>query len=221
MADFEFNSLVLEFEAQLPLPLEDFDTDSLPAFAALVRELYPRGPAWPNVQGSTTDAVLTSIAAALVSVEHQVHRFRTDTNPLTTIDLVEEWERALDLPDDCQAPSTSLEDRRRAIVAALTGLAGASTSEVLALLARLGYSVTLQRFEPFKAGSGDAGELCYGVAWQYVLGVHYWGAGDRAALECLLPHRLPAHVVVVFYYGEHEPQKMALDFTVPPILSIT
>jgi uncharacterized protein YmfQ (DUF2313 family) len=221
VADFEFASLVLEFEAELPLPLVDTAAARLPAFESLVRDLYPNGRAWSTAPASVTAGVLRAIAAAIVEVELQVDRFQTDTNPARTIDLVSEWERALGLPDPCLGSNQNMETRRASITSRLAGNAGVSTPEVLAMFAALGYTVTLLHFSPLKAGSALAGHFVYGIAWQYVLGIQYLGSADRALLECALGHRLPAQVVLVFYYGEFEPQELALDFYAPPIDSIT
>lgn len=220
MADFTFSSLVLELEVQLPAPLEDIVGEKLPAFEQLVRDLYPAGRAWTTDPSSNTTKLLRSIAWALAQVEAQVIAYTTETDPTKTAQLVSDWERALELPDPCLGPSPTLEARRAAVLTKLVGLQGASTGEVLAFLGSLGYSVTLERYTATGAGLACAGDLLTGTAWAFVLGVHYWGAGDRTVLECALPHRLPAQVAVVFYYGEVTPCELAIDYELPELLTI-
>jgi uncharacterized protein YmfQ (DUF2313 family) len=220
MADFELEALILEIESVVLEPLEDGRGPRLAAFEALTRELYPHGRAWTSAPGSVTLGVLGAIAEALIDVELQVDRFAAETNPETTSALLAEWEQALGLPDPCIGAGANIEARRASIVRTLVGMQEVSTSGVLGFLAMLGYAVTLERFEPLKAGSGGAGDPVYGIQWQFVLGVHYWGSGDRTVLECSLPHVLPAHVAVVFYYGEFTPADLSFDIVLPPLLTI-
>lgn len=220
MADFEFTSLVLSCEVQVPGPLEDIAGGKLAAFESLVRDLYPAGRAWTAEKASNTAKLLRAVAWALAQVEAQVIKFQTETDPIRTSELIGEWERALGLPDPCLGPSPSLEARRAAVLSKLVGLQGASTAEVLGYLANLGYTVTLERYSMSGAGATFAGDLLTGATWPFVLGVHYWGAGDRAILECALPHLLPAQVGVAFYYGEVTPAELQLDLEVPQLHTI-
>lgn len=217
MADFEFDSLVLESETPPLDSLDDKRAALHPIFLALVRELYPHGRAWTKDPTSVTYKLLDGIADALVDLDIEVATFRREANPAFTSQLLDEWEEALGLPDPCLGSNATEEARRGAIIARLVGLQGASTSELLAFLAGLGYSVSFKHFAPYRVGSAVAGDLLWGTQWQFVLGVHYWGSGDRARLECALRHRMPAQVTVVFYYGETYPADLFDDLVVPPL----
>lgn len=219
MADFTFESLVLECYLPLISPLVDLAPALQPRFQDLARELYPHGPAWTRDPASVTYQVLAAVAAAAVDVELQIEKFRAETDPTRTSELLAEWERALGLPDGCLPVGADEEARRSAVVARLAGLQAVSEADLVAFLAALGFTVTFQYFTPMVAGMG-AGLPDYGPEWQFVFAVHYWGGGNRALLECSLPHILPAHVVVLFFYGEFGVQPLFLDCESQVLLQI-
>lgn len=219
MADFEPQTLLFDFELETPGPLFDEATALLPRALSQVREAYPHGPAWNESLDSRTADILSTIALAVVDVELQKLRFVAEADPSRTSQLLPEWETSLGLPDPCLGQGADEAARRSAILTKLAGQQGFSTPEILALLSGLGYTVTLQHFDPWTATFG-AGELMYGEAWVWVLGVHYWGALSRTVLECALRHRAPAQVVIIFFYGELTPADAGFEFFVPPIQSL-
>ncbi len=217
MADFEPQAVVAEAEVPDLAPLEDLAAALIPVFAEVMRQHWPHGPAWTTDPTSDTYRMLTAIAAAVADVEMQLGAFRIECDPTRTSQLIAEWERSLGLPDPCLGPSPNIEARRASVVAKLSNIQGWTSAEIVAFLAGLGYAVTLSTYQPFKAGSGQAGQLVLGAQWQFALAITYWGAGDRDRLRCALNHRVPAHVALVFYFGELTPQEMASDAEVPEL----
>jgi len=211
VADFVPEPIVLELISP-DLETSPRAIDALfPAFEALARDLWPRGRLWRAEAGSTQAELLAGLALEIAEIEISTRTLLREMTPETTHHLLVEWERALGLPDPCLGIGADEEARRAAIVARLVGLAGATQAEILSFLASLGYVVTLEEHEPSGAGTTFAGDLLTPGAWRFVLTVHYWGALDRARLECSLSHRLPAHVVARFLYGEATPEPIVLE----------
>lgn len=219
MADFTFSSLVLECYLPPISPLVDLAPALQPRFQDLARELYPHGPAWTLDPASVTFQVLAAVAAAAVEVQLQIELFRAETDPTRTSALLAEWERALGLPDGCLPVGSDQAARRTQVIARLTGLQAVSEADLAAFLLALGFTVTFQYFTPLVAGMG-AGLPAMGPEWQFVFAVNYWGGGNRALLECSLVHILPAHVVVLFFYGEFNVQPLFLDCEPQLVLQI-
>lgn len=220
MADFEPASLAIEYECPPIGPLVDELASIAPLFRGLARELYPRGRAWTTDPASTTARLLATIAEVAAWVELQVSRLGDETDPRRTAALIGEWERSLGLPDECLGSGANIDVRRAAIETRLIGLQGASEPEVLAFLTSLGYSVTIERFKVCRFESFEIGDALLDERWQFTVALHYWGAGDRALLRCALSHRLPAHVVALFYFGEFEPAGVAVEDECPPMATI-
>lgn len=192
---------------------------SVEDFLGALQALLPRGRAW-NLD---VDSVQGKIGAALVSSFQRVNvanaALLSDAFPSTADFLLPEWEAALGLPDPCAGPGTTVADRQAQVITRLTDSGGLSQSRFIELAARLGYTITITTFAPFRAGHSSAGdplgdEDSYFV-WQVNAPsetVSYFRAGSgrsgdplaswgNAVLECSIADRVPAHTTVLFSYG--------------------
>lgn len=74
----------------------------LPAdYLAQLRALLPPGVALVAERGSVLERLLTAVAAELARVDGRVAALLSEANPQTVTELLEEWERAFGLPDEC------------------------------------------------------------------------------------------------------------------------
>lgn len=87
-------------------------------------KLRPRGFAWPRGD----DTVQAGIFRGLAGLFREFWAFAIGAveqwQPSKTCSRLDDWERALGLPDPCLGYSTDNEDRRRAIIAKLSGISG-------------------------------------------------------------------------------------------------
>lgn len=189
--------------------------DYLRAFQAL----FPRGRVWPR----DADAVQAQFLGALSPTYERQHlranALLVDAFPATADELLPEWEETLGLPDPCAGPAPTLQLRRSQVVARLTGRGGQSVAYFVAVAARLGYTITVTQFAPFRAGLAAVGMPLCGEAWAHAWQVNaplntvtYFSAGQSAVgeplaswgnevLECELTALKPAHTALIFAYA--------------------
>lgn len=87
------------------------------AVDTLTRHL-PMGVAWEafRIPGKVARRLIEGYAAGYDDMSEALCRLVGEIDPRTTTDLVEEWERALSLPDACLPPADTLEKRRERIL---------------------------------------------------------------------------------------------------------
>ena len=199
------------------MPAPRFATDD---FLAAGQALLPRGPVWPR----GTDAVLTRTLRALLRPTERAHGRAADlldieAYPAVTYELLPDWERAFGLPDGCTPVDDGLAARREALLVRMAGQGGQSRAYFIGLAQRLGISITIEEFRPFRVGINRCGDRLNGGGW-----IHAWrvnaaavtprpflvgqdGVGTRlrrwgyGPLECVLTRLKPAHTVILFSYG--------------------
>jgi len=158
-----------------------------------------------------------------------------ESDPRSTIELLEDWERMAGLPDTCVAEPLTIGDRQRALVARLTMLGGQSRAFFIGLAASLGYEIRITEHAPFMAGTsqvGDTRDESGDFRWEigpvevrYYWNIHLaaarltWfraGVGQAGVdphlrislatdLECLIRRFKPAHTEVFFDYTGMDP----------------
>lgn len=179
--------------------------------------LLPKGKAWEIEPDGELDRLLDGFAVELSRIGIRAEDLLDELDPRTTYEMLEDWERLLDLPDDCTSESASIEERRQQIVAKLVMRGNQSIQFYKDLAAALGYIIEIEEYEPFRVGD-RAGDRCYGIEW-----VHAWAvisslgsirvfrasqsyAGERLrefgndVLECIINRAKPSHSVVIFKY---------------------
>ena len=116
------------------------------------------------------------------------------------------------------AGSPSLRKTRLDVVAKLNATGGATVEYLINLAAAAGYSITIDEFSAFRAGSGVAGGSLLSEDWDHWFRVNsalntlvyffagYNASGDPLAswgnerLECLINRHKPAHTQVIYSY---------------------
>lgn len=199
------------------MPAPRFSDDD---FLAAGQALLPRGAAWPRAR----DATLTRAVAGLQRTPARLHGRAADlldneAYPATTYELLGDWERAFGLPDGCTPISDGLVARREALLVRIAGQGGQSRAYFIGLALRIGITITIDEFRPFRVGINRCGDRLNGGGW-----IHAWrvnaasvtprpflvgqdGAGTRlrrwgyGPLECVLTRLKPAHTVILFSYG--------------------
>jgi uncharacterized protein YmfQ (DUF2313 family) len=188
-------------------------------YLSALQSLMPRGRVWPR----GPDALQTKVLAGLTPVYEQqtarANHLLVDAFPLTTVELLPEWEATLGLPDPCAGVAPTVQARRAQVVARFTALGGQSVAYMKSFALSLGYSITITQFMPARAGILRAGSpLCgsdFAHAWRVNAPLNTsiaFLAGSSAAgeplssignavLECELRQVAPAHTTVFFNYS--------------------
>lgn len=193
-----------------------FGADS---YRKMLLSLLPSGLAWPKESGSELYKQMDAFAQELARVDARAMRLLEEADPRTTFELITDWERIVGLPDECTPSTQTLQQRREAIVSKLAFVGGISRQFYIDLAAKLGFTITITEFRPFRAGISKAGDALtngpWVFAWQvnaHTETVRYFVAGAGSAgeplatwgndaLECVISKYAPAGTIVLFSYG--------------------
>jgi uncharacterized protein YmfQ (DUF2313 family) len=193
---------------------------TLADFLRFIQGLLPRGAAWTR----DDDAVLTQVAQAIADGTYVHHRATTylsevEADPHTALELLPDFETDYGLPDPCTPLNPTIGQRRAALLAKMRAKGGQSAAYFIAVAEQLGYTITIQRFYPFRVGQARVGDPLYGQGWIFAWRVHApettvrpfrvgqsaigeplrsWG---NAELECVIRRIAPAETIVQFAYG--------------------
>lgn len=188
-------------------------------YKTLLKNLLPQGLAWPRQKDTNMDGLLTAFAVDLNRTDLRVKNMLTESYPLTTTELLTDWERVAGLPEECEGLGETLQARREAVHRKVSSLGGQNPDYYIAVAASIGYEVTITEFKPFRAGVGAVGDSIYGEEWLFTWAVNapeetirYFRAGQSTAgeglrswgnelLECVISRIAPAHTLVQFRYG--------------------
>lgn len=200
-------------------PFSQLSQDS---FQGAVRRLMPRGRAWSR----RVDALLGALAGAIGDSVWQLHAQQTvlldvESDPAQAVQLLPDWEADYALPDPCTAANPSLAQRHGALLAKIAGIGGQSGAYYTAVVAALGYSITITTWRvPVYGQVSTYGGCDYLVpAWRFawrvnapsvtvsraaygaaVYGDPFWSIDDTS-LECRLRTIMPGYSVLWFQYG--------------------
>lgn len=182
-----------------------------------MQALLPRGRAWSREPGSILRRLLEALAGGLARLDDRAEVLLWEINPRLTAELIEEWERALDLPDRCSPSPPTLAARRAAVVSRLAVRSGTTPADMVQIAASLGYVATVREHDQ-TAAEAIAGLDTSDGRWRYV----WWLAVESAAsvqhldvlggvddplaswgsaeMECRIRAAAPAHTHPVFVY---------------------
>ena len=181
--------------------------------------LLPKGAAWVRQNTTRLAKLLDAMAQELARLDRRADELVRESDPRSTSEMLPDWERVCGLPDPCVGELGTVQQRRNAVIARLTGTGGASPQFFIDLSASLGFDVTITEFRPFRAGMSAAGDALTNGPWVFTWRVNApadtitpFRAGGGAAgeplrawgndrLECVLSRVKPAHTHLLFGYA--------------------
>jgi uncharacterized protein YmfQ (DUF2313 family) len=185
-----------------------------------LKSLLPPGRAITREPGANIDTLLDGLAQEWARLDAAGLELAVDVNPLTTLLLLPDWERAAGLPDDCIGElAETLQDRRADLVARLSSTGGQSAAYFIEVAAALGYTVTITEFRPFRVGQSAVGDALTNGDWIFAWRVNApettitsFRVGQSAVgeplrawgnerLECAIEQLKPAHTILLFGYS--------------------
>jgi uncharacterized protein YmfQ (DUF2313 family) len=185
-------------------------------FRDLLASLLP--PVAYSPEQKKLNAEITAEGNAFSLVSLRADEVTGAVTPLFSDGLLGDWERILDLtPGD----DDSWQQRLEAVLIKLAETGGLSRAYFIKLAATAGYTITIDEFDPFRAGENRAGDMLYVPEVIYVwavnvkssVTVYYFRAGaslpgERLAtfgdkvLETIFENLKPAHTFCYFTYEE-------------------
>lgn len=181
--------------------------------------LLPSGQIWPRDHEAWLSKLLESWAAGFARLDKRIDQLSDELDPRTTFELLENFEYICGLPGECAGLMSTLEERRQAVHAKLTGKGAQTPAYYIKIAKTLGYDVTIHEYTPFCAGWSCAGDPANSEQWSHVWQINapettikYFRANSgqadtrlaiwgNALLECTIKALIPAHTIVLFAYG--------------------
>lgn len=188
-------------------------------FLSQVQKLIPRGMAWPREKLTNLYLWAYGLACELWRVDGRAKDLLEEGDPRTTLELIEEWEAVVGIPDECLPVAQTLERRRGDVLARLTAQGGINKQFYIDYAASLGFTITIYEYRPFRASLSSANDPCNDMIWNHAFRVNapietikYFSAGisqandplatwGNAFLECSINKRKPSGKVAIYAYG--------------------
>lgn len=185
--------------------------------------LQPPGQALPTTTDSVWGRLLDGLSLEYDRVEIRGGELGRESDPRQSVELLPDWERVCGLPGPCPiAWDSTLQARRIAVVAQLTGAGGQRIAYFEQVAALLGLSIRVTEYRPFLTGLSRCGQRLNGghdvrFVWSVIIkgqrilrfrcgasvaGERLLDFARREDLECLLRLYAPAHTILIIGYEE-------------------
>ncbi|MGY2732399.1 YmfQ family protein [Sphingomonas sp. UYP23] len=136
-------------------------------YAGALTKLLPRGRVWPREAGSTQAQVVACFAPTMERVDASAVQLLADAFPGTTINLLDDWEASLGLPDPCLGNNPTMLQRRAQVVSRVSDSGGQSAQRFIDLAAQLGFVIEIITFAPFRTGRSRVGGPLNSPDWSF------------------------------------------------------
>jgi len=128
--------------------------------------LLPVGSAWPR-----EDSIISKNASFLSLLVQKIDvgacNLLKDVFPATADSLLDEWMLSCGVPDSYLGSPSTKNEIRAQVVAKIIGINGQSQHYYINLAQKLGYTISIKTYTPWRCGSGRAGAKIYGKSWAY------------------------------------------------------
>lgn len=197
----------------------------LEKYKKLLTDLFPGGIAWEGKFDKSTNIkkLIDSLSIEACRVDDDGVAFIDNVFPDTTTTLIDDWERLLNLPDECEPEpeNLTLSQRRQRVIQVLTTKGGQNVAFYERLVSNFGINIDVidvQDQPPFRAGRARAGDRLTNGDWRYafivtapvetatVFRAGIGRAGDRLrnfennTIQCLINKHKPAHTIAIFAF---------------------
>lgn len=177
--------------------------------------LLPPGPAWHAEYQPELHALLQALAPELARVDARAQQLLNESFLDGFHELLPDWERVLDLPDECLGASGTVADRKAMVRLRLIELGGQTPAFYVQLAMRMGYpnarvhELRAPRFGRSRFGHDHFGTWSTQFMWVLDAGLRHtggsrWGIsvwGERFGgnpsdvLVCVIRRAAPAHTL--------------------------
>ena len=126
--------------------------------------LQPPGRALPADPESVWGRLLDALAQEPARIDSRADDLTRESDPRQAIELLPDWGRVCGLPGDCPISwDSSLQARRAAVVAQLTGMGGQTAAFYKNLAALLDLEIESTEYKPFISGISRCGDRLNGL----------------------------------------------------------
>ena len=173
-------------------------------------DFLPNGPLFEakKISDSNFRALLRGFAGELFTAEGYIKTFDDEYSPLTTVLFIEEWERALGIPDDCFRATGDIDERRIHILTKLASLGIQTVADYVSLGLVFGKTLTVEALDemtspPIAVTFPDARFTIVITGAGLVSGlppydVPFTPDTSESVLECLFNKLKPSNCKIIF-----------------------
>lgn len=189
-------------------------TASIDDYRQVLYALMPPGPAF-----SESDLLLDGLAAEFARCHNRILDLITESDPRTTTELIDEWEKDVGLPDPCDdifSIDRPLSERRRILCTKLLTQGNQSVPYYQKIAKELGYEVEIHGYSEHTVES-RVDDSINGPDWVFAFAIiaseetirdasveddvdtplRWWG---NRRLECKINSIKQSHTIPVFIY---------------------
>jgi len=133
-------------------------TTLLQKYKQLLIDLLPPGRLWDVKNQPQLAELLETTATEFCRVDGRARDALKEVDPRITQELLLDWERLLNLPDECSPTGITDDERRTQIVEKYTDVGGLSKPFYEFLTAQLGFPSTVTDWKLFQVGRSKVGD---------------------------------------------------------------
>jgi len=124
---------------------QDFKSNSLDTNTQVLANYLPVGDLYAskNISDSNLRKLLASLAQEFTREQNKLYELSTEYKVDTTVNLLDIWESALGIPDDCFTNDVSIEQRQKQVLAKLAKMNLNTEQDWIDLAALFGYSIRI------------------------------------------------------------------------------
>lgn len=127
----------------------------LEKYQDLLKRLFPVGRAWENVKNHN---LLRGMAIEFCRIDDRGADLLRELNPATSLELLEDWEQLLGIPDECTPDGQTIEERRLQVTQKMGTLGGLNANYLEHIASLLGFDIIIENPVPFRVGIARVGQ---------------------------------------------------------------
>ncbi|XP_060084665.1 uncharacterized protein YmfQ-like [Ylistrum balloti] len=125
-------------------------------YRSVLLKLLPRGDAWAKFRGSRLYQFCEGLAGEFVRVHNRALKLWNELPFNEPTHTLADWESAMKLPDACLSIAPTIQERQAAVRARFSAVGAISQGYLIDQAEKLGFTTTLERFDPDRARCGTA-----------------------------------------------------------------
>ena len=129
--------------------------------------LLPRGPAWIADRDTVLSRLLRAEASQLADIDRRAVALLNEFLPAQAIDLLEEWEQSVGLPDACTDLGSTIQQRRTALVNTIVSRLDTNPSTYVRIGREFGVEIEVDEHDQARAANDSAMDTS-GGKWRHV-----------------------------------------------------
>lgn len=200
---------------------QNFDQNSIETNTALLAAYLPQGKMYDakNIRDTNFNKLLVSFSQEYTRIQEKINELSYEDYIAQTQELIENWESALGIPDDCFTNTVSLTQRQLQCVVKFAQMNIQTEADFIQLAATLGYQIEILHgivysvfpmLLPALLGSAKSARFTMIIKFlnmdkpQNVFPMTFpFVFQGQNVMECVFNHLKPANVRIIYWYADY------------------